>query len=306
MEEKNDPKYINSLLDINQYTGLSRKRMGPIVLFLLVAGLPVLLWVYFFMQIIPYQLMLVVEALWAFRFALLILGEENRRLNTYLADQESSYHSTFELLGIRNVHEDGLVEYLNGEIGYYLIAENGNQGDKVARAQRIRSTLDRLEQSYIIDVYALNSSIGTALRSRYSKIKAFQDKDIMFDFVKFIDYVIDYADTMSYLYTNYFVIRTRRSNLKTFRPTLESIINANNSKTFKSLRILNREEVQVANSQDLGIYVDYEGLTMMKYTTGDYKDSCVEEYDPVQLDPAAFNKGSANIEEVGFIDEPED
>ena len=291
----NDEK-VSMLLDIENFYGEHEGRLGPYVKCLGLAAVPVLLWVYTAF-VIPAYVFWPLWVVWAVRVGLLTLGREKERLVQYRKQLNDEYASTYELLNVKTVHEDGCIEYVNGIVAYTLIAVNGTTYDTVGRSQRIHEFMEMLGNDYDVDVYIQNITDMKSLEDRYSNVKLFVDDDAAKDFVDIIDHNRRVVYSQSLLTRIVFVVKGKASSWNDIRDNCIMAANSAPARAFKSVKIGLREDIQEIFNTDIRGVVDLDALLQKKYATHNYYGSKVLYFDEK---PEENDVGELN-EEMGFM-----
>ena len=287
---------VSMLLDIENFYGEHEGRLGPIIKFLVLAAAPVLLWVYtgfVFKAYIFWPLWVI----WALRIGLITLGREKERLVQYRKQINDEYASTYELLNVKTIHEDGCIEYVNGMIAYTIVTVNGTNYDTVARSQRIHEFLEMLGNDYDVDIYIQNITDMKTLEDRYSNVKLFVDDDAAKDFIDIIDHNRKVVYSQSLLTRVVFVVKGRAVNWTDVRDNCLMAVNSAPARAFKNAKIGLREDIQDVFNMDIRGVVDLEALLQKKYATHNYYGSKVLYFDqkPEELVADEIN------EEMGFM-----
>lgn len=130
----NDDRKVNVPPDINNFHGEHEGHLGPTLKFLLIEGVPLLLWVYIGL-LVPTFLFFPLRVMWLVRVGSIILGREKNRLMQLRKQISDDYASIYELPHIKTIHLDGCIEYVNGVVTYAVIAVNGTIYNPTPRTQ---------------------------------------------------------------------------------------------------------------------------------------------------------------------------
>lgn len=279
MIEQEKPESVNMLLDTEHFYGESHRRLAPIIITLCVAGAPLLLYAGVLIAIVPFWIFAILEVIWAVRWVMLILGEENKRLAAYKRRCFDAYAPMYALLNVKYIHKDGLIEYMDGRVKYLVICENGNRVDDIARAQMVRQLLITLTSVFSLDVHIQNFDVGEVLAMRYNNLKLFKDKAAMRDCLSLLMKNIELANTESFLTRTIFAVKGRRNEFKRMKQTIEKAISSEDARAFKSIRLATEEEAKSIISEDLDSNIDYEAMLTNKYNDENYYTNRVISYD---------------------------
>jgi len=279
MEEKKKVGTINSLLDVTKFSGESTGRMGPAIMFFVAAGVPFLAYVYWILSAVPFKLFLMFYIPYTIRMALITMGEEGRRLDQFKRQLFDAYSSTSEIMDIKTVHEDGMIEYTNGVVAYTQLAHNAGNMDQVQRAQSISSILRKLG-NYDYDLRIYNTNLSDELYSRYEGVKLFTgDPNAARDFLKIIDYNREYAEAESLLVVTAITTYSRVNDFISLHDTCEAASKSSEAKVFRGLELATRSEISTLLSEDIDAHIDITEMQRVKYSDGNYYGSKVIEYD---------------------------
>jgi hypothetical protein len=269
---------INMLLDVDNYYGEHEGRLTPWLIYLTVAAAPVLIYVYFGFPF-PAQIFFPLALLFAIRMALIILGREKERLAHFRKQLYDIYSSVYELLSIKTVHDDGCLEYVNGKVGYMLVAANGTVLDDVQRSKMVIEFLTVLGAEHDMDVVIQNITETKALENRYKGIKLFSSAEAAQDFVDIIDHNRKLVCSSSLLTRIIFFSKGNKSDWKEIKRNLELAVFSPQAKAFKEVHIAGKEEVVEILGRDMNGTVDIDAMLQKKYETGEYFGSKVIGYD---------------------------
>lgn len=284
------------LLDIDNFYGEHEGRLGPTLKFLLIGGGPVLLWVYTGFWVPPF-LFFPLWVVWLIRVGLITLGREKDRLVQFRKQINDEYASIYELLNIKTVHPDGCIEYVNGTVGYAVVAVNGTTYDPTTRAQRIHSFISLFGNDYDTDIYIQNITDMKSLEERYDKVKLFVDADAAKDFIDIIDHNRKVVYSQSKLTRIVFVVKGRKSDWTDIRDNCKMAVYSGPAKAFKEVKIARREDIQEILNTDIRGVVDLDALLQRKYATHQYYGSKVLFFDEKPVE----ERDVVEKEERGFM-----
>lgn len=270
---------INSLLDIENYYGESDSRIAPTLVTILLLCIPPFIYFYYLFGIIPIWFFLLPYVFYAIRVLMIILGEERKRLMQYEKQLYDVYSSVEDLLGIHKFHDNGCVEYTNGIIKFFIIADNSYTENPVHRAQKIRGFYITASEDYIVDVYSQNTLNTEDLYDRYSYVSKFTNPEVEKDFIEMIDYNRKYISESSLVTRTIFVVTARKTAYISVQKAVQAAVHSDEAKVFKELRVAGKQEAMKIVSDDLSTYIDYEEINRKKYSTGKYYGSKVLAYD---------------------------
>ena len=279
-----DDDKIQMLLDIDHYYGEHEGSATQKIIFIIVAAIPICIYIYFgLFYIIPLKYFMPFYIFYFIRMLCLIIGQEPRRLVGYRKQLEDVYSSLYKLLRIRKIHDNGMVEYLNGKITYFVVAYNGNEKDKLAHSSGCDKFIEMCAGDHDYDTYIPNITERTTLRDRYKNVKLFGDRDMAKIFVDIIDHNSQMVMEKSTLQKIVFAFKGTRSDWKEIKNGIDNAISSRYSKAFKLVyRVTDKEEIGDILSRDLDGVISIDEMTKRKYCTGEYYGSRVLCYDDNQ------------------------
>lgn len=276
-----DDNTIDMLLDIEHFYGEHEGTVGNKIVCILVAGVPLVIYVYFALfYYIPVAVFVPIWLLYAIRVTLYIVGDEPTRLKYFKKMIHDVFSSLYELLRITRIHEDGLVEYLGGTVVYFVVAYNGNDTDHMVHSAVVKKFIESCVDDRDFDIYIQNVSDTQGLASRYKDVKIFADTEAAKDFVDIIDYnskVINESSTMQKIV---FAFKGHRGDWKEMRQSIDGAIHSKVAKCFKTVyRVTDPDEVEEIMSRDMDGVLSLKDVMRNKYCTGEYYGSRVLCYD---------------------------
>jgi hypothetical protein len=261
------------LLDVENYYGEHNGRLAPLLIFLALAGLPVIGWVYvgFF---IPLWLFLPLWTVYAIRVLMLTIGKEGERLAQFKRQLYDEYSSVYDLLQIRTIHKDGCIEYAGEKVAYMVVLENGTCTDPIAQSRGTAEFISLVAAGgYDFDVLIQNLNDASTLERRYSSVKFFTTPEAAKDFTDIIDFNRSHVQANSMLNRVVLVVKTRKPNWKTLRLDLDSAVQSASARVFKSAAVADAETVSDIINRDINGTIDIEDLLCRKYAAREYRGS---------------------------------
>lgn len=278
-----DEETIGMLLDIEHLYGEHEGRLSPILTTIILALLPALLYAYFgLFEIIPIWAFVPVNVVFAVRLIMIIPGRENYRVQNYKRRLYDDYTSAASLMRIKTIYPDGFVEYVNGKCFYAVKCYNGTCEDRIQRTQMLRKFLLSMVGDFEFDVYILNENNTGAIRRYYNTVNRFGKNTASMNFTKIIDMLSSKTRGKSMVQCTVFLIKGSRSDWKQIRLQIDGAINSQMAKAFKRIyRVTTQEELHDIIDRDIDTSVNINDLLRAKYKTGEYYNSRVVAYDPV-------------------------
>ena len=225
-DDKELPK-VAMLLDIEHFYGESEGRLGPTIIFLCIGFAPLLLYGYYTLYLlIPIWLFLPIWLFYLLRCGLTILGDEKTRLNNFLKQLNDIFAAIYDMLRVKTIHEDGCVEYITGNISYFVVTYNGTSDDDVKRSILLKKFQNILVGDFSYDIGSQNITEINTLDRRYSNVKLFADEDSARDFIDIIDHNRNIVQRSSLLTRVVYEIKGRKSDWKLMRENIDSALNS--------------------------------------------------------------------------------
>jgi len=288
----------NSLLDVTKFSGEASGRMAPTLMFIALAGVPIMAYLYFLLGVVPIWVALIAYVPYAVRVGLITIGDEGTRLNQFKRQLYDVFSSTTEVMDVKQVHEDGMIEYTNGNIAYLIMLYNRDQANQAQRALGISNIL-RSFQNYLFDIRIYNMEMEDELYRRYEGVKFFSDDvDAAADFLKIIDYNREYARNNSLVSVTVLNVYGRLNECLTLKEICNSVTKSSESKLFRRVEVAKKSDVYKFLSEDMDTFVDIEEMQIQKYSDGEYYGSKVLGYDVVK---ETKEKVEVDFMEGGFL-----
>ena len=122
------------LMDIENIFGESTRGFGIAIVNLIVVLIPPLIIGYFMLYLyIPIWILIVFCLLWAIRVTFFISGREPQRMSAFKKQKENKFVKPKDIMRIRTIHQNGCVEYINGEVMYIVEAYNNTLSMSLTR-----------------------------------------------------------------------------------------------------------------------------------------------------------------------------
>ena len=284
---------IPFLLDIEHFYGNAEGRLAPLVTTLLIIAAPLMLYVYFgIFEFIPIWAFIPVEIIIAARAIMIIPGREAYRLKMFRRQLYDEYTSTANLINIRTIHsggytpkgstvsQDGLVEYSNGRIAYFVQAYNGTVSNDIQHTKNLRKFLRQLCGDQPYDIYIMNINTASTLNDYYAKISNFDRNESADNFIKIIDHNKERVENNSMLQTIVFCIKGYKSDWREIKVNIVNTLKSKDAKCFKTVKLLETEdEINAVINRNIDTVVNINELLRRKYKTDDYGTSKVLKFD---------------------------
>lgn len=292
---------INVLLNIDNFTGEHTGRMGPMMIFLVVAALPFLLWL-LFATLIPFKFFVVPWVLWIARWALYILGKENQRLKVYRDSKNNVYSSAYKLVHVQHQHDDGLFEYTNGKVAYIISAcpKDYLEDDQFTHAlEEFISQFDGFE----FDIYLHNIVDEIRLEDSFESLSVYTDKRIIAERIEILTMQDQYSRDNTSAYRFNFVVKSSKYSWKKLKAKVESVVNSDYAKMFNEIYICDKPQTSDVFSRDIKIWINLQKMLTHKYENEQYYDSKVLFYGEDVPDKYKEEPETSSLEERRVTDD---
>lgn len=288
---------INTLLNIDNVFGEYEGRVLPIVIFISIAVVPLLVWLFFLQgTFIKLWYVIVFTLLWAGRWALIILGKEKEKINFYLEQRQDKGATADEIIHSKHIMPDGLITYDSGKVAYIISGylKSYLTDDKLSvELENFMNELDLWEWDYY-----LHSAIDEIkCEDSLPNLKRYTDKEVIQDRIGFYAHQDEWASTHAGLYRMSFLVSTSSVNFKKLRMNLEELVSSDTALCFNEVKILDYEEVIDMMSRDVVSFIDMRTMLLRKFENDNFYGSQVMWYDdkvPTELKP---EEESINMEE---------
>ena len=286
---KDDRPKIQMLLDIENIFGESTRGLGQMILTLLVVLIPPLFIGYTTLYLyVPWQILLVLCLIWAFRATLVIMGSEKAKIREYRMRRDDQFSVTDDMVNIRRIHPQGCVEYINGNIGFFVVTYNDSSNDVIGKSQMIDRFLGLCTGKHAFDIYIQNDVSTDILDNKYNGVTLFPESEAAESFMEIIDYNREVVSKSSTLTRNVIFVRGSKYQWKEIVADIQTALSSEAARVFRQCYLVtDRDEIENILSRDLNGYIDIEELTQKRYATGskhgakiisyDYEDQAVEE-----------------------------
>ena len=291
---------MNTLLNIDSIFGEYEGHVLPIVITLILAGVPILVWLFLLQgTFIKLWWVLVFDVLWTGRWALIILGKENEKMQFYMQQRSDEYKSANELVHIQFVHEDGLIEYDNGSVAYIISGYPKGYLTDDKLSVDMEKFMDELDM-WNWDLYLHNTIDELLCEEELPKLSRYTDKDITRERISFYSYQDEWSRTHSGLYRYSFLVRAGKADWKKLKEHLSELVSSEMAGNFNELSILNYDDVMDILGRDICGFIDINKMLIDKYENSEYYGSRVLWYDenvPKELvkEPETTNMESRRV-----------
>lgn len=279
-QEDERPK-IQMLLDIENIFGESTRGLGQLVLTLCLCLIPPAFIGYTALYLyIPWQILLVVCLVFAVRVVLVVMGHESQRVKNFKKQRDDVYSLTDDMVNIRRIHPQGCVEYVNGNIGFFIVTYNSSSNETLEKSKQIDRFINLAVGKHAFDIYVQNDVSTDHLDNKYNNVTLFGDDEAANAFMEIIDYNREVVRSSSTLTRNIIFVRGSKYQWKEIVNDIQTALTSESARVFRQCYLAtDREEIENIISRDINGYIDLDKLLQRKYYTGNKHGSKIISYD---------------------------
>lgn len=283
--EKHRPDTVNMLLNPKMYSGKSEGRTGPLLVALTLIFLPLffsfniilnLIMIYGLLKVLAVIIPLYLIYIW--KVIAKILLREKERVERFKREKIEKYVSVDDITNISKIYKDGCIEYINGDISYFIICKNGNKADPIYRATEIEKFFTSISR-FKFNIHILNQADSSTLSSRYSNIAIFKDKSIARDMLEIIDYNKKIVEDNSLITLTVFEIKGRISDKVNIKKVLENSVRILNNKVYRLAVIADDETAAFLLNRTLMTDINFNDIFLRRFSKGEYYQNKILGYD---------------------------
>lgn len=288
---------INVLLNIDNFYGKYSGGLGRILIFILLACGPFLLYTLLLVRFIPFMWFIIPFIPYCIKMGLITIGREKEKMESFMKQRNDQYASAKELIRIADVHEDGLIEYQNGTICYIIQAYGFSYMDDNQFSKDIEEFLSRLTSQYEVDIYGhVVTGESGASKEDLEKLRVYKDEEMLKERLEFYNYQTKYTNENSKLYRLNFVVRAYKNKWAALKKDLNILVSSEYTDCFDMPHICNKQEVIDVNSRDITLYVDLAEMLRTKHSSENYYGSKILYFGDEVPDHMKESKESLELE----------
>jgi len=283
--EKHRPDTVNMLLNPKMFNGRNEGRTGPLFLTLVLVFAPLFLLLNVlisFMSVFGIKNVLLIfipiYILYCFKIIAVFMLREKQRTERFKKEQLEKYTKIDDITGVKRIHNDGCVEYVNGDISYFIVCKNGNKADPIERASELEKFFSCISD-YPVDIHIFNLSDSSTLSERYKNIASFKDSKIARDMLEIIDYNKKYVEDNSLITVTVFEIKGHRHEKVGIKSIQESGCRILDKKTYIEALAADKALASFVLNRTLTTDVDFEDIFMGRFSKGEYYSNKILGYD---------------------------
>lgn len=301
-QEDERPK-IQMLLDIENIFGESTRGLGQLVLTLCLCLIPPAFIGYTALYLyIPWQILLVVCLVFAVRVVLVVMGHESQRVKNFKKQRDDVYSLTDDMVNIRRIHTQGCVEYVNGNIGFFIVTYNSSSNETLEKSKQIDRFINLAVGKHAFDIYVQNDVSTDHLDNKYNNVTLFGDDEAANAFMEIIDYNREVVRSSSTLTRNIIFVRGSKYQWKEIVNDIQTALTSESARVFRQCYLAtDREEIENIISRDINGYIDLDKLLQRKYYTGNKHGSKIISYDFEDREDTDYIEETKQEELTSFI-----
>lgn len=301
-QEDERPK-IQMLLDIENIFGESTRGLGQLVLTLCLCLVPPAFIGYTALYLyIPWQILLVVCLVFAIRVVLVVMGHESQRVKNFKKQRDDVYSLTDDMVSIRRIHPQGCVEYVNGNIGFFIVTYNSSSNETLEKSKQIDRFINLAVGKHAFDIYVQNDVSTDHLDNKYNNVTLFGDDEAANAFMEIIDYNREVVRSSSTLTRNIIFVRGSKYQWKEIVNDIQTALTSESARVFRQCYLAtDRGEIENIISRDINGYIDLDKLLQRKYYTGNKHGSKIISYDFEDREDTDYIEETKQEELTSFI-----
>ena len=270
---------MNTLLNIDTAFGEYEGHVMPLIIVIAIGAAPILFWL-FMLQGTGIKLwwVLVFDVLLTARMALKILGKEKEKLKFWRQQRADEYKSADEMVHIKQLHNDGLIEYDTGRVAYLIMGypKAYLTDDKLSvDMEKFMNELDYWNWDYSL----YNTVDDLLLSDDLPTLKRYTDPEVIRERIDFYDYQDEWARTHTGLYSYVFLVHAPKYDWKKMRAHLEELVSSELANAFNSIEICDYDMCCELFNRDLCAFIDIGNMLTKKYDNDQFFRSEVLWYD---------------------------
>lgn len=288
---------INTLLNIDSVFGEYEGHVLPIILTIVAAAIPIFLWLFLLQgTFIRFWWVLIFDLLWTGRWALILIGKEKVKMQMYMQQRVDAYKSADELVHIQHIHEDGLIEYDNGQVAYIIsgFVKGYLTDDKLSvDMENFMNELDAWDW----DILMHNTVDEILCENDLPKLRRYTDKEVIKERIEFYNYQDEWSRTHTSLYRISFLVTATKYNWKKLKSHLDELVSSELALMFNEIAVLNYDEVIDLLNRDICGFVDITNMLISKYDNDEFYGSKVLWHDDQIPEQAITGREESNLED---------
>lgn len=263
---------MNTLLNIGNYFGEFSSPLMPWLVFFGVGSIPLFVWLFIFQLRIPWLPVVIFEILWLIPVAIYSFLDVKRIVNDYLKSIYDSYAVADDIVHVKFISEDGLIEYDNGQVAYIVYGYPKEYLSDAKFSVDLEQFEDELD-AFDWDYYMQNDVDEITMESGVDKFSRYKDTRVIQDRLNQAKYQDEYTRTHTGVYKLVYLVKIRKSNWRTARYRLEDIISSQIAECFNEIYIADIDQVNDIMSRDTCMFMDLYKMLLNKHNASDIGSS---------------------------------
>lgn len=281
-------EYINTLLNVDSVFGEYEGRTMPIIITIVLAALPLLVWLFLLQgTIIRLWHVIVADVPWSIWWASIFIGKGREKMRFYEQQKHDEYKSADEIVHVQYIHDDGLIEYDNGKVGYLITCYSKGYITDDKLSVDMEAFMTELDM-WNWDMYLHNTVDEILCEDELPNLKRYEDKQVIKERIDFYAYQDEWSRTHSGLYRITFLVTSAKYDWKKMRTHLTELCSSELALMFNECKLCGYDDVSELFDRDMCGFVNIEKMLMSKFDNEQYHGSRVLWYDeeiPQELVP---------------------
>ena len=224
MKKYKNKDLMNTMLNIDSVFGEYEGHVMPIIILIALAAAPLLIWLFMLQNtFIKFWWVLVADVLWSARWALILLGKESQKKRAYLEQRQSKGSTADEIVHVKGIGNDGLIQYDNGVIAYIVSGYLRSYLTDDKLSVDLEAFMNELDV-WSWDYYLHNTMDELLCEDSLPNLKRYTDREVIQERVDFYAYQDEWARTHTGLYRISFLVWTSSYNYKKIKAHLNELI----------------------------------------------------------------------------------
>lgn len=280
---------INTLLNVDNIFGTYENRVAPFILTILLGSIPLFIWL-FFLQGTPIKLWMaiVLTLLCMGRFALIFIGKEKEKLQSYSARRNDAYLESKDLINVTDII-DGLIMYTSGRVSFIVYGYLKGYLDDDILSVELERFMDELD-SFDWDMNLYNITDELMCTNNLPNLRRYKDRETILQRINFYKYQDDWTAKNTEMYEIVFLVKAKKYNWKHLKSKLTELVNSDVAKCFNEIYIADTKAVIDIMSRDIETHVDLNEMLLNKLDDGEITGARVLFYDDEDLVKAQEDK----------------
>lgn len=269
---------INTLMNLDNIFGTYEGRVMPMILTLLLGSIPLFIWLFFLQgTVIKLWMAAIAWALLTGRLALIFLGKEKEKLNSYVSRRNDAYLESKDMIQVTDII-DGLIMYTSGRVAYVMYGYLKGYLDDDALSVDLEKFLDELDR-FQWDVNFYNVTDELMCTNELPLLKRYKDRETILQRIDFYQYQDEWSAKNTEMYELVFIVKANKWDWKVMRDKLTELVHSDAAGCFNELYLAGTDEVIQIMSRDIETYVDLNEMLLNKMSSEEITGAKILFYD---------------------------